>query len=178
MTVQNFLFRLFLIGPLFLTGCSSINIEAYKDKDPELVLEEFFDGDLTAHGVVKDWSGKVIRHFNADIKAYWREGVGVLEEDFVFDDGEKQRRVWTLTPDGSGNYIAEANDVVGPANALVSGNALFMQYVLRAPYKDGTIDLTIDDKMYLVSPSVIVNESKMKKFGISVGQVLLTIVKK
>ncbi|WP_415896695.1 DUF3833 family protein [Neptuniibacter sp. QD72_48] len=120
----------------------------------------------------------MIRHFNADIKAYWQEGVGVLEENFIFDDGEKQRRVWTLTPDGSGNYIAEANDVVVPANALVSGNALFMQYVLRAPYKDGTIDLTIDDRMYLVSPSVIVNESKMKKFGISVGQVLLTIVKK
>jgi len=120
---------------LTLSGCSSVGIEAYQDNSPKLVLEDYFDGSLTAHGVVKDWSGKVIRLFNAEIKAYWRDGVGVLEEDFVFADGEKQRRVWILTPDGEGRYIAQANDVIGSAQTLVKGNALFMQYVLRAAYK-------------------------------------------
>lgn len=174
---KSLIFPFYLVLILILGGCSSVGVEAYQDNSPKLVLEEYFDGSLTAHGVVKDWSGKVIRHFKAEIKSYWRDGVGVLEEDFVFADGEKQRRVWTLTPNGEGSYIAQANDVIGTAQAQVKGNALFMQYVLRAAYKQSTIDLTIDDRMYLVSPRVIVNESKMSKFGLPVGEVLLTIVK-
>ncbi|WP_241505950.1 DUF3833 domain-containing protein [Parahaliea mediterranea] len=165
---------------LMITGCTSPDVGRHAGSTPALQLEQFFDGPLTAHGVVKNWRGDVIRTFNADIKAYWREGVGTLEEDFVFDDGEAQRRVWTLTPDGhdaSGHqrYIGTAGDVVGDSQARLAGNALFMEYVLRIPYNQSTLDLTIDDRMYLVSPSVIVNESTMKKFGLTVGRILLVI---
>ena len=96
-----------------VSGCSSVTVDDYASNTPALVAEEFFDGQLTAHGVVKDRGGKVIRSFNADIKAYWRDGVGTLEEDFVFDDGEIDRRVWTLTPAGPNRYIGTAGDVVG-----------------------------------------------------------------
>ncbi|GAB3283241.1 DUF3833 domain-containing protein [Parahaliea aestuarii] len=173
-------FTLLLAALLPLVACTSADISHHAGRKPALQLEQFFDGSLTAHGVVKNWRGEVIRTFNADIKAYWKDGVGTLEEDFVFDDGEEQRRVWTLTPDGqdaSGNqrYIGTAGDVVGDSEARVAGNALFMEYVLRIPYNDSTLDLTIDDRMYLVSPTVIVNESTMKKFGLTVGRILLVI---
>jgi hypothetical protein len=130
---------------------------------------------LTAHGVVKDGGGKVIRYFNADIKAYWRDGVGTLEEDFVFDDGEKSRRVWTLRPNGTGRYVGTAGDVVGEGQVRVAGNSMFLDYVLRITYGDGTLDLHIDDRMYLVTPDVLINESRMIKFGFAVGEILLVI---
>lgn len=173
-------FTLLLAVILSLTACSSTDISHHAGRQPALQLEQFFDGPLTAHGVVKNWRGEVIRSFNADIKAYWRDGVGTLEEDFVFDDGEEQRRVWTLTPDGEDSeghkrYIGTAGDVVGDSEAQLAGNALFMEYVLRLPYNDSTLDVTIDDRMYLVSPTVIVNESTMKKFGLTVGKILLVI---
>ncbi len=158
-----------------ISGCSSVNVQGYADKAPKLVPEEFFDGRLTAHGVVKNRGGKVIRHFNAEIVAYWIDGVGTLEEDFVFDDGEAQRRVWTLTPAGEGRYTGTAGDVVGNGELSVAGNSMFLDYVLRIPYGDGTLDLRIDDRMYLVSPDVLINESKMKKFGVRVGEILLVI---
>ena len=66
---------------LTVAGCNSVSVEDYADRTPVLVPETFFDGALTAHGVVKDRGGKVIRYFNADIKAYWRDGVGTLEEE-------------------------------------------------------------------------------------------------
>ncbi len=161
-----------------IVACTGVSVEDYSRNQPALVLEEFFDGKLTAHGVVKNRSGKVIRYFNADILAYWRDGVGVLEEDFVFDDGEEQRRVWTLKPDGAGGYIGTAGDVVGEGQARVAGNSMFLDYVLRIPYGDGTIDLRIDDRMYLVSPTVLINESSMTKFGFEVGRLLLVIEKR
>ena len=73
---------------LILAGCGSISVEDYAENRPTLVPETFFKGQLSAHGVVKNRAGTVIRHFNADIKAYWKDGVGTLEEDFLFDDDE------------------------------------------------------------------------------------------
>ena len=60
----------------------------------------------------------------------------------------------------------------------VLGNSLFMQYVLRIPYGDGTIDVNVDDRMYLVSDTVLLNESVMSKWGFNVGQITLVIQKK
>jgi len=158
-----------------LSGCSRVTVDDYAGREPRLVPEVFFDGPLTAHGVIKDRSGKVIRSFNADIKAYWRDGVGTLEEDFVFDDGSTDRRVWTLRPTTPGNYVGTAGDVVGDGTLRVAGNSMFLDYVLRVPYKGRELDLRIDDRMYLVHPDILLNESRMIKFGFDVGSILLVI---
>ncbi len=160
-----------------LCGCTSVEVNDYADRQPRFIPEQFFNGHLTAHGVVKNRSGKVIRYFNADIKAYWNDGVGTLEEDFVFDDGEIQRRVWTLTPTGEGGYVGTAGDVIGEATIQVAGNSMFLRYVLRIPFNDDTIDVTIDDRMYRVSERVVINESVMTKWGFRVGELVLVIRK-
>ena len=168
---------LFLITLLTLGGCSNVQVTDYKNATPTLDVESFFDGELTAHGVLLSRSGRVTRSFNADIKAYWVDGTGTLEEDFTFDDGELQRRVWVLQSDGDGRYIATANDVVGEGTLVQSGNAVFLDYVLQIPWQDSTLDLRVDDRMYLVSPDVLINQSQLSKFGIDVGQILLTIIR-
>jgi hypothetical protein len=158
-----------------LTACSRVSVEDYAGRTPELAPQEFFEGKLVAHGVIKNRSGLVLRSFTADIDAYWRDGVGTLEEDFVFDDGATDRRVWTLRPDGNGGYVGTAGDVVGDGKLTFAGNSMFLDYVLRVPYREGTIDLRIDDRMYLVHPDVLLNESRMIKFGFEVGSILLVI---
>ena len=163
---------------IMLNGCSAVPIEDYAENRPILVAENFFSGELIASGIVKDRSGRVIRYFNATIDASWEGGVGTLDEQFVFDDGEEQTRVWTLERTAAGAYIATAGDVIGESQMKVLGNSLFMQYVLRIPYGDGTIDVNVDDRMYLVSDTVLLNESVMSKWGFHVGQITLVIQKK
>jgi hypothetical protein len=161
-----------------LSACSHSDINDYTDREPKLNVVDFFDGKLTAYGVVKDRWGKVIRYFTADIEASWSNGVGTLDESFVFDDGEHQKRIWTLTPDKNYGYIASANDVIGEWPMTAKGNALFMKYVLRIELdSSSTLDVKVDDKMFLVSESHIINESKMSKWGIDVGSVQLSIIK-
>ncbi|EED36650.1 conserved hypothetical protein [Luminiphilus syltensis NOR5-1B] len=162
---------------LFVSACNSVKVSDYASNTPKLDPEQFFDGKLTAHGVVKNFSGEVIRRFNADIAACWDDGVGTLDEDFIFDDGEKQKRIWTLRPAGDGTYNATAGDVVGEGKASWAGNAMFLKYVLRVPLDDDTIDLTIDDRMYLVNENILINESIMTKFGFKVGEIVLTIIR-
>jgi len=166
-----------LIGFALLTGCSTISVSEYADRKPLMIPEDFFSGQLSAHGVIKNRAGKVVRYFNADIKAYWEGARGTLEEDFIYDNGEKQRRVWILTRQADGSYIGTAGDVVGEATGRIAGNSMFLEYVLEVPYGEGTINLTMDDRMYLVEPHILVNESVMYKFGFQVGEVILVIQK-
>ncbi len=167
-----------LLGVLVgFTGCGSTSLDEYQAREPAFAPEDFFNGALTAHGVVKDFSGTAIRHFRADISGCWSEGVGTLDEDFVFDDGEQQKRVWTLTPNGSQTYVGTAGDVVGEGLARWQGNAMFLDYILRIELENGPIDVKIDDRMYRVSDNVVINESKMRKFGFGVGEILLTIIR-
>jgi len=168
---------LVVLGMTFISACSSVTIDRYADNKPQLVAEEFFKGQLRAHGIVKDRGGEVIRYFNASIKAYWIDGIGTLDESFVFDDGEQQTRVWKLQPNADGTYVATAGDVIGEGKMKVAGNSLFLDYVLRIPYGKDTIDLRIDDRMYLVSEKVLLNESVMTKWGFKVGQITLVIEK-
>jgi hypothetical protein len=162
---------------LVLGGCGTASIEDYRDRSPAFMPEDFFNGALSAHGVVKDFSGTAIRHFNADIIACWSEGVGTLNELFIFDDGERQTRIWTLTPAGDQTYIVTAGDVIGAGSARWGGNAMFLDYTLRIALEDRSIDVHIDDRMYRISENVVVNESKMRKWGFGVGEILLTLIK-
>ncbi|WP_188152422.1 DUF3833 domain-containing protein [Teredinibacter waterburyi] len=161
-----------------ISSCSSVELETYADNQPKMDVETFFSGRLTAHGIVKNRGGEVIRYFNATIDASWNEdGIGTLDERFIFDDGEQQTRVWTLVPDDD-VYIATAGDVVGSSNLRSAGNALFLNYVLQIPYKDSTLNLAVDDRMYLVNDTTLINETIMAKWGFEVGYVTLVIIKR
>jgi len=49
---------------------------------------------------------------------------------------------------------------------------------MRIPYKDSTIDIDVRDWLHLQEDGVILNHSKMKKFGFEVGELVITIIKK
>jgi hypothetical protein len=164
-----------------LTACSSVNINQYKDNQPTLVLDQFFNGELTAHGILKNRSGEVIRYFNVTMTGTWDDkGVGTLAEKFIFNDNSIQYRTWTFTPvstDEGMQYQATANDTLAATMIDLSGNAFFMNYDLLIKYKGDDLDVNIDDKMYLINDEVMINESVMTKFGIEVGYITLTIIK-
>lgn len=162
---------------MLLSACSTVKVTDYQANAPVLSLPDFFEGELTAHGVVKNRWGKVERYFNAAISASWTDGVGTLDEHFVFDDGEKQHRKWTLKPNGKGQYIGTAGDVVGEGVARVAGNAVFLKYVLQIEYKGSKLNLSVDDRMYLINDNTLINESRLTKWGFDVGEIVLVISK-
>ncbi|RMJ02909.1 hypothetical protein DOQ08_02374 [Marinobacter litoralis] len=169
---------LILLVVVMLGGCAGPSLDAHQNAEPVLVPKVFFNGELSARGVVKNFSGEVIRTFDADIVATWDvDGTGTLDEVFRFSDGEVQTRVWTLTPDGN-SYNADAGDVVEPGTMRWQGNALHMNYLLRVAYGDGTIDVRMDDWMYLITPDTLINQTTMTKWGVKVGEVVLVIQKK
>lgn len=168
----------FIVCTIF-QGCSSMAIEDFTDSKPTFIPEKYFDGELTAYGLVKDRSGKIIRTFKGDLFGSWdQNGVGTLDESFVYNDGEKQKRIWTLTPNGKNTYIGTAGDIVGKAKMQNNGNTVVIDYTMRVPYGDGTLDINVKDWLHLQEDGIIINHSKMKKFGFEVGELIITIIKK
>ncbi|MCF1426781.1 MAG: DUF3833 domain-containing protein [Shewanella sp.] len=172
---MRLLMALFLV--LMMSGCGSVDIQDYRDTQPRLVLEEFFQGDLTASGVVQDFSGRVVRKFNVSMKASWRDNQLTLDEDFIYDDGEIQKRVWVIDSLGEGKYRGRAGDILGEAQGQAVGSALRWQYEMLLPVDGSEYAVSFDDWMFLVDGHTIINRSDINKFGITVAQVTLVIQK-
>lgn len=162
---------------LLLTGCSSVDVNEYQGTEPQLNLKTFFDGKLKVYGMVQDFSGKMTRRFTADIDASWQGDTGVLDEVFYFDDGEQQTRVWTLNSLGDGEYTGTAGDVIGTARGKTVGSAFRWQYELNIPYDGDTMNVKLDDWLYLITEDRLINRTSINKFGLEVGEITLIIEK-
>ena len=79
-----------------LSGCASQNIDSYRAEKPVLDLQQYFNGTLDAYGVFTDRSGTVVKRFSVVMHCSWKDGQGVLDEDFVYSDGSTQKRIWRL----------------------------------------------------------------------------------
>jgi hypothetical protein len=163
---------------LLLGGCANVNIDDYRGERPELDLSRYFDGTLDAWGMFQDRSGQVVKRFHVVIEASWQGSVGTLDERFTYSDGSTQRRVWTITRLDGGRYRGSAEDVVGEAEGVARGNALRWRYVLALPVEGKVYHVDFDDWMFLFDDRVMLNRSVMSKFGIRLGEVTLTFVKR
>lgn len=170
-----------LLATALLAGCAQIQPIAYRGQQPTLDLKQYFNGRLTAVGIVFDRSGKMTRRFHVTIDASWKGDVGTLQEHFVYDNGDKQERIWTIRElpekDGEKRYIGTAGDVIGEAIGRAAGNALNWRYTLALPV-DGTVyHVQFDDWMYLMDAHTLLNVSTISKFGFKVGSVFLSFYK-
>lgn len=169
---------LLLAGLMSLAGCSSIDVDKYRDQQPALDLRTYFNGTLDGHGIFQDRSGEVIKRFHVLIEASWKGDVGTLDEHFTYADGTTQRRIWTVTRHGDGRYTGTAGDVVGEARGEAAGNALRWRYVLALPVGDRVINVDFDDWMFLMDDKVMLNRSVMSKWGLRLGEVTLSFYKR
>lgn len=157
-----------------LSSCSTA-IDHYRDSSPNFKLEAFFNGPLRAYGMVQDYSEQVTRRFIVNMIARWEGNEGILEEDFIYADGEKQRRVWYLNKLSEHHYQGRADDVVGIAEGHVEGFALNWNYTLQVPIDGEIMEFQLDDWMYLVDENHLLNRATMKKFGLPVAEITLYI---
>jgi Protein of unknown function (DUF3833) len=161
-----------------LPGCGSAPVAAdYAQQQPKLSVRDYFNGPLTAHGMFTDRSGRVVKRFTVQMLAHWQGAQGVLEEDFIYSDGTRQRRVWRLTDLGQGRWRGEADDVIGHADGESAGNALNWHYTLRLPVDGSVYEVQFNDWMILMDEHTLLNKAVMSKFGITLGEVTLSFHK-
>ena len=161
------------LAALVVAGCAGVAPQDYAAQKPVLDLKEYFNGQVDAWGIVQDRSGRVLKRMQVEMTCTWAGDTGTLDERFTYADGTRERRVWTIRKQGD-RYVGTAADVVGEARGEAAGNALRWNYVLRAKREDGsTIELDMDDWMWLVDDRTLINKTTFSKFGIAFGEVTI-----
>ncbi|KOO16434.1 hypothetical protein AKJ18_03800 [Vibrio xuii] len=155
-----------------VVGCSN-DLENYKEVYPQFNLFQYFEGTTMAWGMVQDYSEQQTRRFEVVIEGSVENDVLTLTEDFVFADGEVTKRVWVIERLENGEYIGRADDIIGVATGKELGNALQWQYDFELVMEDSSVVVSFDDWMYRQDEKHVFNLTKIKKFGIEVGQITL-----
>lgn len=166
-----------LAGTAVLTGCANPQVTDYAQERPLLELDRYFTGRVLAHGVFQKRNGAVACRFTVVMDCHWEGNQGVLDEAFTYSDGTTERRIWRLTKHADGRYTGRADDVVGEAQGQTSGNAFRWNYTLRLPVDGKEYEVQFDDWMFLVDDRVMLNRATMSKFGVTLGEVLLSFTK-
>lgn len=162
---------------LALMACAAPTVDDYVGQTPTLDLAQYFNGTVNAHGMFTDRSGKVVKRFTVTMNCRWQGDEGMLDEAFIYSDGQRERRVWRLTKLGNGRYSGVADDVVGTASGQTAGNAFNWRYTLKLPVEGRLVEVQFDDWMYLMDERVMLNKAVMSKFGLRLGEVTLAFFK-
>ena len=175
--MNNTIRGLILFMLVFLTSCAAPDVDYYSQSQPEFNFKTFFNGKLKAYGVVQDYKGELTRKLVVDMDASWDGNKGVIEEDFVYDDGETQKRIWKITLNDDNTLTGTASDVLGIATGESDGSVFHWNYNVEIPYDGSSLEVNFDDWMYLVTNTRLINRTSIVKFGVEVGEVTLVIEK-
>ena len=99
--------------------------------------------------------------------------VFILNETFLYYNGEEEFRRWEITKTGERTYEGNSSDIIGVANGERLGNALNWHYTLKLKYGDGILNVKFDDWLIMQDEKNVFNKATMKKFGIRLGDVYL-----
>ena len=147
--------------------------EDFAGREPRLLIEDYFAGKTQAWGIFEDRFGNLRRQFRVDIDGTWDGETLTLVEDFVYDDGETEQRVWYIEKRGAHGYEGRADGVIGIADGTAYGNALNWQYKFALRVGDSTLTVHFDDWLYLQDDRVLINRAEVTKFGLLIGEVTL-----
>ncbi|MBC7154166.1 MAG: DUF3833 domain-containing protein [Rhodobacteraceae bacterium] len=170
--------RFLAAAMVILAACSgrpSLDDPALSSRDLE--LERFFSGPLIAHGQFQDRFGTVRARFRVDMVGTW-DGTNLrLDEDFIYDDGRTDNRVWTLTKTGPESWQGTAPDVIGVATGREKGDTFNWAYTVDLPQGDSTLRVQFDDWMWKMSETRLINRAYVRKLGVTVGEVIILFEK-
>ena len=162
---------------MFLCACTNTKLDSYAGTQPVMAFDKFFNGPIQGWGMVHNRSGKVIKRFDVYMVGSWEGNKGKLEEDFTYYDGEKQQRTWSIEKLADDRFVGRASDIVGEAPGRSVGSAIQWQYVMTVKSGGKEYNVNFDDWMFQMNGDVVMNRSKMTKFGIHVGDVTVFMKK-
>ncbi len=172
------LFAAFAALTVLTSACATRpSVPAERVMGEPFALERDLAGQTVGRGVFRTITGQN-RAFTAYLNGVWDGETLTLEEDFVFEDGETDRKTWRLTRLPNGEWTGTREDVVGEARGFQDGDAFRLEYLIDQPTDDGgTIRLRFRDVLVRAAEGDIINRATVGYRGFRVGSVDLTITR-
>lgn len=137
----------------------------------DTMMETFFRGKTTATGSFSAING-VKRQFDVVLTGRVRGNILTVREDFVYSDGEKDRKTWRFTRTGPTTYTGTREDVVGTTTVHVDGKTARFNYLVDLDPGPGKNVVHFYDKMVLSEDGrTIANTASVWKYIFPVARV-------
>jgi len=175
--------RLFLaggivLGGLALTSCASVP-PAPKAPAAPLGLVDAFSGRATGVGEFKVWLTGDERRFTALLNGTVTGQTGArrltVVEDFIYDDGDKNRLTWVFDEVGAGRWNGKREDTVGVAEVIEKEGVIRLTYTADFVSPTGTTRLGFSDVIYDAGGGLIINDAIVTRWGLPVAKVQFKI---
>jgi hypothetical protein len=134
------------------------------------VLEEYFVGRSVARGRFRAING-VDRKFDVELLGTWDGRTLTLTEDFLFEDGARDRKVWRFEKIAPGHYLGRRDDVIGDVDVRIDGPTARFSYRLYLDAENRRNLVRFRDRMTLLADGGVRNTATVFKFGIPVAWV-------
>ena len=166
-----------LLLALGLAGCTGLAPDPDAAKSRRFEVAQYFVGRIKAWGVVEPRFGGQVRQFTVDLDGR-RDGEDiVVDEYFLFSDGERQERHWRIRRTPDGRLEGEASGVPGGAVGGEDGASLTWSYDLVLDLKGGSWRIAFRNWMFRIDDEVVLNRAFLSKWGIPVGEVTIAFRK-
>lgn len=180
MTPTILLFILFALIAIIAVRGRLLSFRAQRPKDyaatsPEFDIRQVLNGPIVSEGVIYGPTGRMTSSFVARMHGEWDGDTGTLTEDFTYSGGNTMQRKWFLTMGPDKTFVAEADDIEGKGQGVISGSTVMLRYRIRLPEESGGHVLDTTDWMYLMEDGTIMNRSEMRKFGIKVAELIASM---
>jgi len=187
MNLSSFLRRIYLwlasLALLVVIGLWLIprgDILVHEKRSPAFDLAEFFDGNSVAYGIFEDRFGNLRRQFRVEIQASQSGDRLILDEKFLYDDGEQDVRIWQIDKqimDGRAYYSGQAADITGRAVGKIAGNTMRWSYDISLILSGIELEVRFDDFIYQMTSDIAINRAYVSKWGMDIGSVTLVFLK-
>ena len=165
-----------------LSSCAQKDVAEFADRQPTLMLEQFFVVQTVAYGIFEDRFGNVRRQFRVNLDGQLDGDDLILDEDFLYDDGERAKRIWTIANNGKNEaglyqYQGTADDITGTASGIVAGNTMNWSYDVVLNMSGNDVEVHFDDWIYKQDEEVAINRAYISKYGIEIGSVTIVFLR-
>lgn len=155
-----------------MAGCASLTPEQFAGEKPDFNPMAYFTGRTHSWGVFENRAGQPRRPFQTRCVGRMKGGVLLLDQEFTYDDGQRQERHWRIRRVDAHHYEATANDVVGTATGTAYGRAFHWEYTVALKPGDPLFNVRLQQWMYLQEGGrTLLNRGTVRTFGIQVAQI-------
>ncbi len=152
---------------LLAAGCSALPPASFAAAAPRFEPEKYFEGPTRSWGVMEGRAGRPRSRFRTEMTGRREGDALVITQDFTFEDGRRQQRVWRLRRLDEHRYVATANDVVGDAPGEAYGNSFDWRYTLALRPGNPLANVHLEHWMYLAADGdTLLNRVVVRKLGL------------
>ena len=145
---------------------------AFADGRPTFDPLKFFTGHTRSWGVFENMRGEPTQRIRTETWGRMVGGVLHMEQDLYIGTRPRSHRSWRMRRIDAHHFTATANDVVGTARGVASGNAFFWSFTLALKPGNPLCNVRMTQRMYLQPDGrTMINRDTIRKFGIAVAGV-------